>query len=139
MPQFHSANLESLLASGGASAADLPAMINLLLTALAPPNCSQLTIIFDDIYFIDGAEQTLSVLGHILNTLPPSVSCILISRNELLIPSKRLKFGNSTFHINNEDLALTLDETARLVDKLQDAPVGPDIIKNHGSTTTALS
>ena len=135
VPRFHSASLESLLSSGGASVADLPAMTNLLLTALAPPRCSQLTIVFDDIYFIDGAEQTLSVLGHILNTLPPSVSCILISRNEIPIPSKRLKFGNSTFHVNNEDLALTLDETARLVDKLQDTSVSPDIIRKIHTLT----
>lgn len=122
-PEYTSIVAESQLAHGQVPVSELAHVLNRMLQDLDQWLSNDLIFVFDDVHLLEGASHSLGLLDHLLDTLPPRISVMLLSRRAIAVKSKRARFGGSTLVLANSDLALTRDEGVELLALLLDDDV----------------
>ena len=123
VPGFSCPELEALLQGGEVTQADISRPINLLLTELERTLETGCTLVFDDLHLLEGSDHVLAIIDYILETAPPTLSFILLSRRPVALKSKKLRYGGSTLYLSNEDLAFSQQEVGALLSLLHGQPM----------------
>ena len=71
-------------------------------------------LVFDDLHLIQFGTLTISLLEHLVDTSPPKVHFIFISRHPLEIKGKTIRNGANIVYLNTADLALNNQEIETL-------------------------
>lgn len=114
LPGFTSPQLATILTEGSVGPLDLTRCANLLLHDLETYLKKDIYLVFDDLHLIEFGTLTISLLEHLLDTSPPKVHFILISRHPLEIKGKTIRNGANIAYLNTADLALDNQEIEAL-------------------------
>lgn len=110
LPDFNSPQLATILNEGSVGPLDLTRCANILLKDLDLHLVEDIYFVFDDLHFIEYDALTNSLLEHIIDTSPPKVHFIFVSRQPLELKSKVLRNGSQIIYVNTADLALDIEE-----------------------------
>ncbi len=110
LPNFSSPQLTTILNEGSVGPLDLTRCANILLKDLDLHLSDDIYFVFDDLHLIEYGALTNSLLEHIIDTSPPKVHFIFVSRQPLELKSKILRDGNQIAYISTADLALDIKE-----------------------------
>lgn len=105
-PEFSCPQLIAILEEGSIGPYDLIRCADILLKDLDLYLADDIYFVFDDLHLIEYNALTNGLLEHIIDTSPPKVHFIFISRQPLDLKSKILRDGNRIAYINTADLAL---------------------------------
>ncbi len=123
------------LRSGGFSQMDLCWAVEVLSSGVRMQEHFKITLVLDDLHIITDAPETLAVLDNILDSAPPNLSFLLLSRTPLPLKSKKLKFGDSTLYLTNDQLRFSLHETVDLFSRMEDVEAPPETVYDlHAAT-----
>lgn len=103
---FRSPQLASILTEGSVGPLDLTRCANLLLRDLENYLTKDIYLVFDDLHLIDFGTLTISLMEHLVDTSPPKVHFIFITRHPLEIKGKTIRNGTDIAYLNTADLAL---------------------------------
>ncbi len=73
-----------------------------------------LYLVFDDLHFIEFGALTNSLLEHLIDTSPPKVHFLLISRHPLELKGTIIRNGSQITYLNTADLALSHNDVEEL-------------------------
>ena len=118
LPGFTSPQLRQIIDQGEIGPLDIKRCANVLLTDLARHLTHELYIVFDDLHFIEQAPLLNILLSHIIDTSPPHLHFILISRRPLSLNSKILRYKTGTIALHNQDLSFSLPEVESLFESI---------------------
>jgi len=130
LPSFESPQLTRILKEGGVGPLDLSRCANILLTDLDHYLQEDIYLVFDDLHLIEFGALTNGLLEYLLDTSPPKVHFLFISRHPLEIKGKTIRNGSLINYLNTADLALDNQEIERLY---------KDILKKDISKQDAIS
>lgn len=114
LPGFRSHKLSYILNEGSVGPLDLTRCVNILLHDLDHHLEEDLYLVFDDLHLIEAETLTLNLLEHLIETSPPRMHFIFISRHPVEIKSKTLRNGVGVSYLNTTDLALDNQEIEAL-------------------------
>jgi LuxR family maltose regulon positive regulatory protein len=114
LPGFNSPQLTTILNEGSVGPFDLTRCANILLKDLDLHLQDDIYFVFDDLHLIEYGALTNSLLDHIVDTSPPKVHFIFVSRKPLELKSKVLRNGSQIVYVNTTDLALDIGEIEEL-------------------------
>ncbi len=114
LPGFNSPQLTTILNEGSVGPFDLTRCANILLKDLDLHLRDHIYLVFDDLHLIEYGALTNSLLDHIIDTSPPKVHFIFVSRKPLELKSKVLRNGSQIVYVNTADLALNIEEIEEL-------------------------
>jgi len=106
LPDFHCDKLKNILREGSIGPLDLSRCVDLLYTELNTYLTSDIHFVFDDLHRIEFTNLSNSLFEYLVDTAPPHVHFILISRHPLEIKGKTVRNGNQIAYLNTSDLAL---------------------------------
>ena len=112
---FESPRLDKIISQGEIGPLDINRCLNILLSDLDNYLAGDFYLVFDDLHLIEGVPLALAVLDHLIDTAPPHLHFILISRRPLTLKSKTLRFGNNTLFLDNDDLCFSVQEVEDFV------------------------
>ncbi|MBU4117567.1 MAG: hypothetical protein KJ555_02240 [Proteobacteria bacterium] len=114
-PTFYSPLLEELVVSGELDARDLTRLATNLLADLVKDLTGDFFIVLDDIHLLEESEYSLKLLDFLLDSSPPNLRFILLSRRPVGLQSRHLRYTNEVLRLGNRDLSLSEDETETLM------------------------
>ncbi len=114
VPDFQSPQLATILSEGSVGPLDLGRCTNILLKDLDNHLRDDLFIVFDDLHFIEFGALTNSLLENLVDTSPPKIHFLLLSRQPLDIKSKIIRNGSQIVYLNTSDLALNNNDIEKL-------------------------
>ncbi len=114
LPSFESPQLSRILKEGSVGPLDLSRCANILLTDLDNYLQEDIYLVFDDLHLIEFGALTNGLLEHLLDTSPPRVHFLFISRHPLEIKGKTIRNGSLINYLNTADLALDNQEIEHL-------------------------
>ncbi|MCP3892941.1 MAG: hypothetical protein GY702_29305 [Desulfobulbaceae bacterium] len=120
---FNSPDLENILSKGSVGPLDLPRCANILLQDLDNHLKNDIYLVFDDLYLVEFGALTNKLLEYLLDTSPPKVHFIFITRHPLEIKGKTIRNGSQIAYLNTRDLALNNEE----IETLYNSVLGKDI------------
>lgn len=123
LPAFASPQLEKMLADGEVSVLELRGAVNMMLADLDAFLDRDFFIVFDDFHLLEGFEQSLSVIDYAIETSPPDLRFMLISRWGVSLQARALKFNRESLRLTNQDIAMSEEESAALLQSLLDGPL----------------
>lgn len=129
LPEFAAPQLEKMLAGGEVSVLELRGAVNLLLADLDRFLVGDFFIVFDDSHLLDGFAQSLAVVDYVIETSPPHLRFILISRWTVPLQTRLVKFSRDALQLTNHDLALSDEEVALFVRNAVDEPVSASTVR----------
>lgn len=106
LPQFTSPELAKILSAEAGSLVDLTRCANILLQDLDAYLEDDIYLVFDDLHRIEFGDLTNKLLEHLLDTSPPRVHFIFISRQPLTIKGTTIRNGSHIAYLSTADLAL---------------------------------
>jgi len=106
LPDFSSPRLTAILEKGSIGHLDMKRCANILLQDLDRFLAKDIYLVFDDIHRIEYNALTNILLDHIIDTSPPKIHFIFVSRQPLELKSKIFRNGSQVSYINTADLAL---------------------------------
>ena len=109
-PDFSSPQLSYILEQGIVGPLDLNRCANILLRDLDEYLYNDIYISFDDIHTLPPDTLSISLLEYIIDTSPPKLHFILISRHPINLKSKAMRKGDDISYLNTTDLALKCSE-----------------------------
>jgi DNA-binding SARP family transcriptional activator len=112
---FDSPQLKQIIRQGEIGPLDLSRCLNILLADLDKYLAGDFYLVFDDLHLIEQATLTLAMLDHLIDTAPPHLHFLLLSRRPLNLKSKTLRYSNNTCFLDNDDLSLSANEVEDLV------------------------
>jgi len=115
---FESPQLIHIMEQGEIGPLDINRCANILLSDLARHLAGDFYIVFDDLHFGEQATLLNNLLSHIIDTSPPHLHFILISRRPLTLTAKTLRYGTSISILHNQDLSLSLEEVEHLFESV---------------------
>jgi len=115
---FDSPQLTTILNEGSVGPLDLTRCANILLKDLDRTLSEDIYLVFDDLHRIEYGALTNSLLEHIIDTSPPKVHFIFVSRKPLELKSKILRNGSQVAYVNTGDLALNNEEIEDLCNNI---------------------
>lgn len=118
LPGFESQQLSQIISRGEIGPLDLKRCVNLLLSDLDKFLADDFYLVFDDIHLLENADLTKAIIDHLIDTAPPQLHFVFISRHPLTLSAKNLRFGTSTLYLDNDDLCLSLAEVQQLFDEV---------------------
>ncbi len=122
-PDFSSDQLSYIFEQGSIGPQDLYRCANILLRDLDQYLKDDIYITFDDIHLLPTIAITNNLLGYILDTSPPKLHFILISRHPIHLKSKILRNGTGISYLNTTDLALSCSEIEELFNNVLDKTI----------------
>jgi len=129
LPQFTSPQLEKMLADGEVSVLELRSAVNLLLADLDRCLAGDFFIVFDDFHLLDGHTQSLAVVDYVIETSPPNLRFILVSRWNVPLQTRIVRFNRDAIQLNNHDLALSEEEVALFLRNAVEEPVSASTVR----------
>lgn len=114
LPGFESPQLAHIMQQGEIGPLDITRCANILLTDLDRHLAGDFYIVFDDLHLAEQAPLLNSLLSHIIDTSPPHLHFILISRKPLTLTAKALRYGTDVSTVQNQDLSLSHREVEHL-------------------------
>ncbi len=117
-PDFQSPQLDTILKEGEVGPLDITRCANILLNDLDQYLQDDLLLVFDDLHLIENATLTNSLFAHLLDTAPPRLRFILISRQPIAIKCKSLRNRANTAYFSTADLALNSYEIESLLNNI---------------------
>ena len=106
LPEFASPKLAAILKEGSVGPFDLTRCANILLQDLDAYLKDDIYLVFDDLHRIEFGALTNKLLEHLLDTSPPHVHFIFISRQPLEIKGTIIRNGSQIVYLSTADLAL---------------------------------
>jgi LuxR family maltose regulon positive regulatory protein len=106
LPGFTSPQLTSILNEGSVGPLDLTRCANILLQDLDNYLEQDIYLVFDDLHRIEFGALTNKLLEHLLDTSPPRVHFVFISRQPLEIKGTTIRNGSQIAYLSTTDLAL---------------------------------
>jgi LuxR family maltose regulon positive regulatory protein len=106
LPGFVSPQLTNILNEGSVGPLDLTRCANILLQDLDNYLEQDIYLVFDDLHRIEFGALTNKLLAHLLDTSPPQVHFIFISRQPLEIKGTTIRNGSQIAYLSTTDLAL---------------------------------
>ncbi len=106
LPGFASPQLTTILNEGSVGPFDLTRCANILLQNLDRYLKNDIYLVFDDLHRIEFGALTHKLLEHLLDTSPPRVHFIFISRQPLEIKGTTIRNGTKIAYLSTADLAL---------------------------------
>jgi len=125
LPGFESALLSRIMQKGEIGPLDLKRCANLLLSDLDRYLAGDFYLVFDDLHRIEKAELTLNLLDHLIDTSPPRLHFLLISRRRPALNSKTLLYSSDVSFIANEDLNFSTQEIEELFNRILQRDIPP--------------
>ncbi len=122
-PDFSSHQLSYIFDQGTIGPQDLFRCTNILLKDLDEYLENDIYIAFDDLHLLPSRALTNSLLGYLLDTSPPKLHFILISRHPVNLKSKILRNGTGISYLNTTDLALSSAEIEDLFNDVLDKAI----------------
>lgn len=123
LPEFAAPKLEKMLADGEVSILELRSAVNLLLADLDRSLTSDFFVVFDDFHLLDGYAQSLAVVDYVIETSPPHLRFILLSRWNVPLQTRIVKFSRDALQLSNHDLALSEEEVSLFLRNAVEEPV----------------
>lgn len=114
LPGFRSQKLSNILHEGSVGPLDLTRCGDILLHDLDHHLREDLYLVFDDLHLIEFGALTLKLLEHLIETSPPRVHFIFMSRHPVEIKAKTIRNGFGVSYLNTADLALNNHEIEAL-------------------------
>ncbi len=118
LPGFESLQLSKIVAQGEIGPLDLSRCINILLSDLDKFLADDFYLVFDDIHLIEEASLSKAIIDRLIDTAPPQLHFIFISRRPLTLSAKTLRYSNETIYLDNDDLSLSREEMHQLFDQV---------------------
>lgn len=106
LPGFSSPQLTKILNDGTVGPFDLNRCANILLQDLDNYLTEDIYLVFDDLHRIEFGALTNKLIEYLLDTSPPRVHFIFISRQPLEIKGKTIRNGSQIAYLSTADLAL---------------------------------
>jgi ATP/maltotriose-dependent transcriptional regulator MalT/DNA-binding SARP family transcriptional activator len=106
LPGFTSPQLIDILNDGSVGPFDLNRCANILLKDLDNYLKQDIYLVFDDLHRIEFGALTNKLIEYLLDTSPPRVHFIFISRQPLEIKGKTIRNGSQIAYLSTADLAL---------------------------------
>ena len=106
LPGFASPQLTNILNEGSVGPLDLTRCANILLQDLDNYLEKDIYLVFDDLHRIEFGALTNKLLEHLLDTSPPRVHFVFISRQPLEIKGTTIRNGSQIAYLSTSDLAL---------------------------------
>ncbi len=111
------------------------AVLKALVMELESVKHTDLTIVFDDLYFIDSSLEIRESMAFLIENAPRSVHFIFISRTDPAFSLSRYRAGRELLDIGEPELAFSLDETRFLYKQLFQVTLQEDKLKTLHSKT----
>ncbi|WP_457573467.1 P-loop domain-containing protein [Desulfolithobacter sp.] len=115
LPGFKSPQLMKIIRQGEIGPLDIQSCVNILLADLDRHLAGEFYLVFDDLHLVENAPLSSSLLDHLIDTSPPHLHFILMSRRPPVLSSKILRYGTDVFYLRNEDLSLSPAEVEQLI------------------------
>lgn len=115
---FESPQLSHIMQQEEIGTLDINPCANILLSDLDRHLASDFYIVFDDLHLVEQAPLLNNLLSHIVDTSPPHLHFILISRKPLNLTAKTLRYGTDICVLQNRDLSLSLQEVEDLFSRV---------------------
>ncbi len=106
LSEFNSPKLDNILSEGSVGPLDLARCTNILLQDLDTFLTQDIYLVFDDLHLIEFGALTNKLLEHLIDSSPPQVHFILVSRHPLEIKGKTIRNGSQITYLSTADLAL---------------------------------
>lgn len=113
-PEFSSFQLSAILNEGQVGPLDIERCANILLRDIDAFLPQEICIVFDDIHLLSDYHLTNGLLEYLIDSSPPKMHFLLISRHPLQFKSKILRNGQALCYLNTDDLALSNREIETL-------------------------
>ncbi|EKD38206.1 MAG: hypothetical protein ACD_75C00822G0002 [uncultured bacterium] len=114
LPGFSCPQLANILNEGSVGPLDLTRCANILLRDLDTLLQEDIYLVFDDLHLIEFGTLTINLLEHLVDSSPPRVHFIFITRHPLEIKGKTIRNGAGISYLNTADLALDNQEVETL-------------------------
>ena len=121
---FSSSRLETILENGQIGPMDIRGCANILLSDIDAALSDDIFIVLDDLHLLSDARLTNDLLDYLIDTSPPYLHYILISRHPLKLQARKIRKNPQVMYLNSDDLAFNLDEIERLYNDVLGIPIG---------------
>jgi len=118
LPGFKSPQLALIMHQGDIGPLDVTRCANILLTDLDRHLAGDFYIVFDDLHLGEQAPLLNNLLSHIIDTSPPRLHFVLISRKAISLTARTLRYGTDVRMLQNQDLSLSLQEVEMLFSRV---------------------
>lgn len=129
LQKFNSPLLEKIIRTGDIYVGEIPRYANILLNDLAQFLIDDFLFVIDDFHLVKKFEATTYLFEHLINTSPPSIRFMLLSRSPIEIEGKQVKQSDDALIINNKTLALSEPEISILYNDIFKLEVRREDIK----------
>lgn len=123
LSDFQCNELKSIIREGSIGPLDLSRCVDMLYTALNNFLADDIYLVFDDMHRIEFTNLSNSLFEYLIDTAPPLVHFILISRHPLGIKGTTVRNGHQIAYINTSDLALDYHEIGNLYNDVLDKQI----------------
>ncbi|BHH84380.1 BTAD domain-containing putative transcriptional regulator [Desulforhopalus sp. 52FAK] len=114
LPAFNCDKLKNILSEGSIGPLDLSKCVDHLYKELNRSLKDDIYLVFDDMHRIEFTNLSNGLFEYLIDSAPPLVHFVLITRHPLEIKGKTVRNGNQIAYINTSDLALTNYEIENL-------------------------
>ncbi len=121
--EFSSPQLNSILENGQVGPMDLQGCANVLLNDIDSALEEDIFLVLDDLHLINEAQLTNQLLDYLIDTSPPNLHYILISRHPLKLEARAIRKNPYVIYLDSDDLALDLKDIENLYNNI----LGTDI------------
>ncbi|MGI9538145.1 MAG: hypothetical protein ACR2PB_13835 [Desulfocapsaceae bacterium] len=124
---FSSPQLEAILDNGQVGPMDLQVCANILLNDIDTALGSDIFLVLDDLHLISEAQLTNQLLDYLIDTSPPNLHYILVSRHPLRLEARAVRKNPYVIYLDSDDLALEL----RDIECLYNTVLGTEIARSE--------
>ena len=124
---FKSPQLEAILDKGQVGPMDLQGCANILLNDIDTTLDSDVFLVLDDLHLIGEAQLTSQLLDYLIDTSPPNLHYILISRHPLKLEARAIRKNPYLIYLDSDDLALGLKD----IESLYRTVLGTEIARSE--------
>ncbi len=110
LDNFSSPQLEAILENGQVGPMDLQGCANILLNDIDSALNRDTFLVLDDLHLVSGAQLTNQLLDYLIDTSPPNLHYILISRHPLTLEARAIRKNPYVIYLDSDDLALELSD-----------------------------
>lgn len=118
LTNFHCPKLATILNQGSVGPLDLSRCVDLLYKDLHNYLKDNIYLVFDDLHRIEFTSLSNALFEYLIDTAPPYVHFILVSRQPIEIKGKTVRNGSQISYLNTNDLALDNTEIENLYNEV---------------------
>jgi len=115
---FESPELARIINAGAVDIFNLQSYANILFSDLDKLCKNEVCLVFDDLHWIEKAENTIGLLDHIIEVSPPKISFILSSRRPVQLQNRILRNKTNVAILKTADLSMDESEIEMLFESI---------------------